>query len=200
MSESMWHKQGATLSHKNACIEFGFSESEIFQAMKAGKLQYQQNYAHGNPYYKLLRSEVHALAEEIHGKERLERQELKHKLAIITKEINSLNRKLIALMKQKTELTAKLELQSTSIKTNKVSRDGDTRMKKTKTKPENIQAYCHFCGSTVGQISEGTDEKVHSIYDCPKCRVNYCDQCSYFNKEDQVQRCLRCESKMEKVM
>jgi cell fate (sporulation/competence/biofilm development) regulator YlbF (YheA/YmcA/DUF963 family) len=135
MSESMWNKQGATLSHKNACTEFALSESEIFQAMKAGKLQYQQNYAHGNPYYKLLRSEARALAEEIHGKENVEAQELKHRLAIITKEINSLKRKLSALEKQKTELKAKLELQSTSIKTKKVSREGDTLMKKTKTKP-----------------------------------------------------------------
>jgi hypothetical protein len=62
-----------------------------------------------------------------------------------------------------------------------------------------IKAYCNYCGSTVGQISERTEEKVRAVYDCPRCVVNYCDQCSYFNKEDSVQRCLRCESKLEKV-
>jgi hypothetical protein len=62
-----------------------------------------------------------------------------------------------------------------------------------------IQAYCHFCGSMVGQTSERTEEEVYDIYDCVKCNVNYCDQCSYFNTDDQVQRCLRCESKLEKV-
>lgn len=108
MSESMWHKPGGTLSHNNACKEFGLSENEILQAMRAGKLQYQQNYAHGNPYYKLLRSEVKALAEELHGKEAMKNQELKHELAVITREINSLKRKLIALEKRKIELTAKL--------------------------------------------------------------------------------------------
>jgi len=66
-------------------------------------------------------------------------------------------------------------------------------------KPKKIMAYCHFCGSTVGQISEGTGEEVHAIYDCRKCRVNYCDQCSYFSEKDQIQRCLRCESRIEEV-
>jgi hypothetical protein len=34
--------------------------------------------------------------------------------------------------------------------------------------PTDIEAYCHYCGTTVGQISERTDEKVHAIYDCPR--------------------------------
>jgi hypothetical protein len=49
MSESEWLKKGATLSHKNACQEFGLTEDEIIKAMKEGRLQYRQNYAHGNP-------------------------------------------------------------------------------------------------------------------------------------------------------
>lgn len=53
MSESQWQKQGATLSHKNACKEFCLTEDEVFEAMKAGKLQYRQNVAHGNPYFQI---------------------------------------------------------------------------------------------------------------------------------------------------
>ena len=65
-----------------------------------------------------------------------------------------------------------------------------------------FKAYCHFCGATVDQISDRTEQKVSSIYDCSKCRVNYCDQCSYGKEVDgkPVQYCLRCESKIEKVM
>ncbi len=74
MSESQWLKQGATLSHKNACKEFGLTEDEIIEAIKAGKLQYRQNYAHGNPYFRLLRTEVKSLAEELHGAKGLEEQ------------------------------------------------------------------------------------------------------------------------------
>lgn len=104
MSESLWQKQGATLSHKNACKEFGLTEDELFEAMKIGKLQYRQNYAHGNPYFRLLRIEVKSLAQELHGTKGVEEQEVKHKLQEINKEINSLKRKLASLEKQKIEL------------------------------------------------------------------------------------------------
>jgi len=65
-----------------------------------------------------------------------------------------------------------------------------------------FKPYCHFCGSTVGQISERTGEIVNAVYDCEKCKVNYCDQCSYEKEIDgnKVQFCLRCDSEIEKVM
>jgi hypothetical protein len=72
--------------------------------MKAGKLQYRRNYAHGNPYFRVLRSEVEALAKALHGKNAFEAQEIKHKLQKINREINSLKRKLSSLEKQKVEL------------------------------------------------------------------------------------------------
>jgi hypothetical protein len=108
MSDSQWTKQGGTFSHKNACKEFGLTEGEIIDAMKAGKLQYRQNYAHGNPYYRVLRIEVEALAKELHGDKTVEKQEIKFKLQKINREINSLKRKLSSLEKQKIEL---LEIQ-----------------------------------------------------------------------------------------
>lgn len=67
---------------------------------------------------------------------------------------------------------------------------------------EPLKAYCIFCGSTVGQTSESTDEKVNAVFDCPKCQANYCDQCSY---EEEINNsiipvCLRCDSQMEQVL
>jgi 50S ribosomal subunit-associated GTPase HflX len=111
MTESLWHKPGATLSHKNACKEFGLTEGEIIEALKVGKLQYRQNYAHGNPYFRLLRDEVQSLAIELRGTEGVGDQEVKHKLTKISREINSLKRKLSSLEKQKLEL---LEIQNQS--------------------------------------------------------------------------------------
>ncbi len=108
MSDSQWTKQGGTLSHKNACKEFGLTEDEIIDAMKAGKLQYRKNYAHGNPYFRVLRKEVEALTKELHGNKAVEEQEVKFKLQQINREINSLKRKLSSLEKQKVEL---LEIQ-----------------------------------------------------------------------------------------
>jgi alanyl-tRNA synthetase len=104
VSESMWQDQGATLSHKNACKEFGLTEREVIEAMKQGKLQYRLNYAHGNPYFRLLRVEAQTLAQELHGAKYAEEQEINHKLKKINTEINSLKRKLASLEKKKIEL------------------------------------------------------------------------------------------------
>ena len=107
MSESQWHIQGGTLSHKNACKEFGLTEDEVFAAMKVGKLQYRQNYAHGNPYYRLLRSEVKSLAQELHGAESVAEQEVKHRLQKINKEKDSIKRKSASWEKQKIDVITK---------------------------------------------------------------------------------------------
>ena len=63
------------------------------------------------------------------------------------------------------------------------------------------QASCNYCGASLGEVSDRTDEHVHAVYDCLKCRVNYCDQCSYGKEIDGelVQMCLRCDSIIEKV-
>jgi hypothetical protein len=68
--------------------------------------------------------------------------------------------------------------------------------------PDALKPYCISCGSTVGQTSGRTMGKVKALYDCPKCRVSYCDQCSYEQTVDgeQVQQCLDCGGKLEKVM
>ena len=108
MTTSQWTKQGGTLSHKNACKEFGFTEEEIIDAMRSGKLQYRKNYAHGNPYFRVLRTEIEALAIELQGNKAVENQKIKHKLRTLTREINSLKGKLASLEKQKVEL---LEIQ-----------------------------------------------------------------------------------------
>lgn len=105
MPESQWLKKGATLSHKNACKEFDLTEDEVIEAMKAGKFQYRLNYAHGNPYYRLLRIEVESLAQQLHGSKGVKTQEIKHKLRKINQEINSLKRKLTSLEKRKIKLT-----------------------------------------------------------------------------------------------
>lgn len=70
------------------------------------------------------------------------------------------------------------------------------------TRDSDFKAYCHYCGATVGQTSDRTEEKASAIFDCLKCRVNYCDQCSYAKEVGgkMVQFCLRCENEIEKIM
>jgi hypothetical protein len=57
-----------------------------------------------NPYFRVLRSEVKSLAEELHGVSNVEDQERRNKIKTITKEINILKRKLSSLEKKKSEL------------------------------------------------------------------------------------------------
>lgn len=104
MTTSLWTQSGASLSHKNACKEYGLTEQDLFAAMRAGTLQFRQSSAHGNPYYKLLRVEVEALALELYGAAAMEEQAFKHQLRQIDKEINSHKRKLTALKKQRLKL------------------------------------------------------------------------------------------------
>jgi len=109
MRQVSWTAPGATLSHKNACKEFALEESEIKEAINAGKLQYKINYAHGNPYYKLLRKEVLALVLELRGTNAVEIQKIDFELKKATREINSCKRKISALEKQKVLLTTQKE-------------------------------------------------------------------------------------------
>lgn len=106
---SLWHQQGGTLSHGNACKEYGLTESQIIEAIRNGKLQYKQNYAHGNPYYRLLRHEVEALANELFGPKSVSERALEHELETIQKGIISLKRKLSSLEKKKSRLKLKLD-------------------------------------------------------------------------------------------
>jgi hypothetical protein len=57
-----WARKGATLSDKTARSEYGLTQDEISAAIDAGKLQYRPAAMHGNPWLRLLRSEVEGLA------------------------------------------------------------------------------------------------------------------------------------------
>jgi hypothetical protein len=108
MAINLWTKLGESLSHKNACKEYGLNELELITAIRDGKLQCKINYAHGNPYYKLLRSEVRCHAVEHYGLRYVERQELEFKIRAIRRDINSCRRKLKALEKENLALTEEL--------------------------------------------------------------------------------------------
>jgi len=109
VSQGLWTQPGETLSHNNACKEYGLEKHEIFDAIKLGKLQYKENYAHGNPYYKLLRQEVIALVIELRGENFFKKQEIEFQIKKATKEINSCKRKIKSKEKEKIMLLKKLE-------------------------------------------------------------------------------------------
>jgi hypothetical protein len=85
-----WQRKGATLSDTTARKEFGLTQNEIVQAIRAGKLQYRRNSIHGNPFLRLLRREVEALVKQTHGNHYLKDQQAKTELARITRQLRRL--------------------------------------------------------------------------------------------------------------
>ena len=105
--ESEWRRKGATLSHKTAQKEFGPTWEEIVRAIRAGKLQCQQQSMHGNPWLRLLRREVEALAKERYGANYLRDRRAETELARINRELKRLKGQIAVLEKRKSELIAR---------------------------------------------------------------------------------------------
>lgn len=99
-----WKRSFTRLSLNNAVKEFSIKEVEILEAIKAGKLQYKLNYAHGNPYYKLIRSEIESLGQNKYGNSFLEEQKRKTELEIINKQLRKYRNEIKLLEKRKSEL------------------------------------------------------------------------------------------------
>ncbi len=108
MTNSDWTTKGATLSDKTARKEFGLTQEEIIEAIRAGKLQYRNQYMHGNPYLKLIRKEVEALVTEKYGADYLKKKKFKNELSQVNRELRGLKSKISALEKRKIELIEKI--------------------------------------------------------------------------------------------
>jgi hypothetical protein len=104
--ESEWQLKGATLSDKTARMEFGLTQDEIVQAIRAGKLHYRLNSIFGNPFLRLLRREVEALVKKKHGADYLKAQQAKTELARINRELKRLKTQIAALEERKSKLMA----------------------------------------------------------------------------------------------
>ena len=103
---SEWQRKGATFSDKTARKEFGLTQDEIVQAIRAGRLHYRQNSVFGNPFLRLLRREVEALVKKKHGGNYLNDQKAKTELAHINRELRRLKTQMAALEERKSKLIA----------------------------------------------------------------------------------------------
>jgi chromosome segregation ATPase len=103
-----WQRKGATLSDKTARREFGLTQDEIYDAIDAGTLQYRRAYMHGNPWLRLLRREIEALARTSHGDGYVNEQQDKAELARVNREIRRLRSELAELEKQRSALSSRL--------------------------------------------------------------------------------------------
>jgi|SRR5215831_11365643 len=103
-----WARKGATLSDKTARSEYGLTQDEIFAAIDAGKLQCRPAAMHGNPWLRLLRSEVEDLAKALHGERYLREQQVRTELTRIDRELKQFRAQLAALEERRLVLLSEL--------------------------------------------------------------------------------------------
>jgi hypothetical protein len=106
--DSEWSHKGATLSDKSAREEYGLTQEDIIRAIQADKLQYREASMHGNPWLRLLRREVEALAREKHGARGLESKRTETELARVDREIKRLKKQISALEERRSKLLSEL--------------------------------------------------------------------------------------------
>jgi hypothetical protein len=107
--KSTWVKKGATLSDKSARKEFGLTQEEIIEGIRGGKLHYQENNVYGNPFLRLIRSEVEAFVDEKHGGDYLKTKKIKTELAQTNKELKMLKIQVATLELKISSLQASLD-------------------------------------------------------------------------------------------
>ena len=101
-----WNRKGATLSDVTAHKEYGVSRDFIVKGIRAGKLEYREGSIWGNPYLKVLRSQLEQYIGEQLGLKHLVGRKTQAELRKIDKEIADLKKKLTALQARKAEIEA----------------------------------------------------------------------------------------------
>lgn len=108
-----WNRKGATLSDITAQKEYGVDRDFIVKGIRAGKLEYREGVIWGNPYLKLLRSQLERYITEELGKDRLSNVQKQTGLRKIKKEIANLKKRLNELQTRKMELEKQITKQET---------------------------------------------------------------------------------------
>jgi coenzyme F420-reducing hydrogenase delta subunit len=99
-----WNRKGATLSDVTAKKEYGVDRDFIVKGIRAGKLEYRQGAIWGNPYLRLLRSQLERYIAEELGDDFLASAKKETELRKIKKEMANLKRTLKELEARRTEL------------------------------------------------------------------------------------------------
>jgi hypothetical protein len=95
-------------SRRTARQEFGLTQDEIYDAIDAGTLHYRQAAMHGNPWLRLLRREVEALARTSHSDRYVEERQARAELARVSREIKRRRAELAALEERRSKLSSGL--------------------------------------------------------------------------------------------
>ena len=99
-----WNRKGATLSDSTAKKEYGVDRDFIVKGIRDGKLEYREGAIWGNPYLRILRSQLEKYIAEELGEDRLSSVKNQTELRKIKKEIVNVKKRLKELEFRKTEL------------------------------------------------------------------------------------------------
>jgi len=99
-----WNRKGATLSDVTAQKEYGVSRDFIVKGIRAGKLEYREGEIWGNPYLRVLRSQLELYIDAQLGSNHLANTKTQTELRKVKKEIAELKKKLTALQVRKAEI------------------------------------------------------------------------------------------------
>ena len=99
-----WNCKGATLSDVTAEKEYGVTGDFILKGVRAGKLECREGAVWGNPFLKILRSQLEPYIAEELGSEYVASKKSLTELRAVNKEIADLRKRLIALEGRKAVL------------------------------------------------------------------------------------------------
>jgi len=99
-----WNKKGATLSDVTAHKEYGVSRDFIVNGIQSGKLEYREGAIWGNPYLRILKSQLERYIIEQLGPSYLVSRKTQTELRKVNKEIADIKKKLAELQARKAEI------------------------------------------------------------------------------------------------
>ena len=99
-----WNRKGASLSDATAKKEYGVDRDFIVKGINAGKLEYREGAIWGNPYIRLLRSQLEKYINEELGADRLSHDKNQTELRKIKREMAELKKRLKDLQTRRTVL------------------------------------------------------------------------------------------------
>jgi hypothetical protein len=99
-----WTLKGATLSNVTAKKEYGVEWDFVVEGIQAGKLEYRKGNMWGNPYVKVLRSQLEKYITEKLGKDHLQTGKTQTELMKIKKEMTTLKKRLDVLQARRREI------------------------------------------------------------------------------------------------
>jgi hypothetical protein len=99
-----WNRKGAVLSDVTALKEYGVTRECIVRGIQAGKLEYREGSMWGNPYLRVLRSQLEPYIAAEFGSEHLAHRKVQTELRAVSKDISATRTKLAALEARKAQL------------------------------------------------------------------------------------------------